>query len=75
MVARPFKAGTTTTIDCVAERQLMRDRRQSTKKSFMRRSATRCLRIAMFPGVETLVITHEIGLFEVDFRSEAEGNY
>jgi hypothetical protein len=27
------------------------------------------------PQAKALVITHEIGLFEVDFRSEAEGNY
>jgi hypothetical protein len=53
MVARPFKAGTTTpTIDCVAERQLMRDRRQSNTRSFMRRSATPWLLVASFPGVK-----------------------
>jgi hypothetical protein len=27
------------------------------------------------PQAKALVITHEIGLFEVDFRSEAVGNY
>ena len=53
MVARPFKAGTTTpTNDCVAERQLMRDRRQSNTNSFMRRSATPWMLVASFPGVK-----------------------
>ena len=55
MVARPFKAGTTTpTIDFVAERQLMRERQQSNKKSFMRRSATPWMSVASFPRVKTL---------------------
>ena len=54
MVARPFKAGTRIpAIDCVAERQLMRDRGQSTTKSFMRRSATPWMLVASFPGVKT----------------------
>ena len=55
MVARPFKAWTKIpAIDCVAERQLMRDRGQSTTKSFMRRSATPWMLVASFPGVKTL---------------------
>ena len=53
----------------------MRARRHSTTRSFVRRSATPWMLVASFPGVKTLVITHEIGLFEVDFRSEAVGNY
>ena len=56
MAARPFKAGATTpTIDCVAERQMMRDRRQSITKSFMRRSATLWMLVASFSGVKTPV--------------------
>jgi len=51
MVARPFKAGTTIpTIDCVAERHLIRDRRQSTMKSFMRRYTTLWILVALSPG-------------------------
>jgi hypothetical protein len=57
MVARPFKAGIETPmINCVAERQLVHDHRQSTPKKFMRRSATLCLSasgLPCFPGVET----------------------
>jgi hypothetical protein len=47
MVARPFQAGTTTpAIDIVAERQLIRDRRQTTTKSCIHAS----LRDAMGDG-------------------------
>gem|GEM_PF-2065956 len=52
MVARPFKAVTTTINDCFAERRLMRDRQQSCKKSFMRRSATPWMFVASFPWVK-----------------------
>ncbi len=53
MVARPFKAGTTTINDCFAERHLMRDRQQSCKKSFMRHSATPCCWLHRFRGLKT----------------------
>jgi len=55
--------------------KLIRDHFGTVSGSFMRRSATPWMLVASFPGVKTLVITHEIGLFEVDFRSEAVGNY
>ena len=59
MVARPFKAGTTTpAIDIVAERQLMRDRRHSTKKSCMRRSATPWILVASFRGLRRILATN-----------------
>jgi hypothetical protein len=64
MVARPLKAGIAMrTIDYVAERQLMCVHAQSTPQSFMRRSATQCLGIALSPGVETPGY-HEISLRE-----------
>ena len=54
MVARPFKAGNETpTSNCVAERQLSRNHQRFEPESFRRRSATRTLLVAAFPGVET----------------------
>ena len=51
MVARPFKAGTITpAIDIVAERQLIRDRRQTTTKSCMLLCVTPWILVASFRG-------------------------
>ena len=76
MVARPFKAGTTTpTIDLVAERQLMRERQQSNTKSFMRRTATPWTLVASFPRVKTHGYHRTSLREERQFRFSAERHF